>query len=227
MAERGFTLSAKDQAKTLDSITFYTTSTGDQQLMLFAVSGYAISSSTDVIHAVDVLSDGGSSPGGGTAFSVGWDFTVDQTITLTSLGQFDPNSNPTSNTVAIYQRGGAKLAEATVLATSPAELSGNYSARYATIDDLILPPGNYVVFSTQNGDNFISGGGSPEATFGPAVTWNKGVALDNGSSAGPLPETAPANWPIENAIEWRYFGPTFQYKLEGVILPDGMLIILR
>jgi len=45
----------------------------------------------------------------------------DDTITITSLGQFDPDSNPQANTVALYQRGGAKLAEATVAADSPAE----------------------------------------------------------------------------------------------------------
>ena len=163
-------------------------------------------------HAVDVTS-AGDGASGGSAYSVGWDFTVSQSIRITSLGQFDPDSNPKTNTVAIYQRGGAKLLEATVSSSSPTELSGIYSARYAAVGTLELPPGNYVVFSTQNGDNFIAGGANPTATFGTAITWNKGVANTNGSAAGPVPATAPASWPIENTNATRYFGPTFKYSL--------------
>jgi len=225
MAERGITLSSDDQSKTLSSITFFTTSAGDKQLGVFAVSGYALATPSDVFHAVDVLSDG-DGPSGGTSFSVGWDFTVSQTITVTSLGQFDPNSTTKSNSVAIYQRGGAKLLETIVYTDSPSELSGNYSTRYVPVDNLVLPPGNYVVFSTQNGNNFIAGGGAPDAIFGPAVTWNKGVALGSGSAAGPLPVTAPEPWPINNTTAFRYFGPTFTYKL-GAVTPLGLIIIIR
>ena len=226
MAGRGFTLPVADQAKTLTSITFTTTGDGDRQLAVFAVSGYAVAASQTVFHAVDVLSPGGGPSGGGN-YSVGWDFTVSQAITVTSLGQFDPDSNPKANTVAIYQRAGAKLVETTVSAASPSERSGNYLARYAPIHNLVLVPGNYVVFSTQNGDNFISGnGGNPAATFCPAITWNKGVALSLGSAAGPLLATAPATWPIEDTSAWRFFGPTFQYKL-GAFWPQGSAIFLR
>ena len=225
MAGRSFTLPVADQAKTLNSITFTTTGVGDKQLAVFAVSGYALAATQDVFHAVDVLSPGDGASGGST-YSVGWDFTVSQPITITSLGQFDPDSNPKTNTVAIYQRAGSKLVEATVSAASPAERSGNYLARYAPVHNLVLTPGNYVVFSTQNGDNFISGGGTPAAAFGPAVTWNKGVALASGSSAGPLLATAPASWPIEDARVWRYFGPTFTYKL-GAAWPQGLTILFR
>jgi autotransporter-associated beta strand protein len=173
---------------------------------------FTVVAAPTTFHAVDVMS-AGDGPALGTSFSVGWDFTVSQAIRITSLGQFDPDSNPKSNSVAIYQRGGAKLLEASVFSSSPAELSGIYSARYAAVSTLELPPGNYVVFSTQNGDNFIAGGGSPAATFGTGITWNKGVALASGSSAGPLPTTAPASWPIENTSASRYFGPTFKYNL--------------
>jgi hypothetical protein len=225
MAERGFTLPLADQAKTLNSITICTLGNNDQQLALFAVSGYALAPSFDVAHAVDVKSIG-DGPAGGGSYSVGWDFTVSQTITVTALGQFDPDSNPQANTVAIYQRGGAKLAEAVVSADSPAEPSGRFSARYAKIPNLVLTPGDYVVFSTQNGDNFIAPGGATAAAFGPAVTWNKGLALDVGSAAGPLPAAAPATWPLETYSAWRYFGPTFKYKL-GAVWPEGTMIRLR
>jgi lysophospholipase L1-like esterase len=222
MAGRAFTLPVADQAKTLTSITFTTTGVGDKQLAVFAVSGYALAATQEFFHAVDVTST--SAVSGGSTYSVGWDFTVPQTITVTSLGQFDPDANPRTNTVALYQRGGAKLAEAIVSAASATERSGNYLARYVTIRSLVLPPGDYVVFSTQNGDNFIT---SAAATLGPAITWNKGLALSSGSSAGPLPATAPASWPIEDPSAWRYFGPTFSYKLGGVAAPKGLLIRLR
>ena len=225
MAERGYVLSADDREKTLESITFYTTGNNGFQLALFAVSGYALVDLHENLPAVELLSEG-SGPGGGSTYAVGWDFTVSETITVTALGQFDPDSNPTSNSVAIYQRGGAKLVEVSVLASDPSEQNGNYPARYAAIDSLVLPAGDYVVFSSQNGDNFIAGSETTEANIGPAVTWNKGVALDAGSADDPLPETAPEPWPINNTSAYRYFGPTFKYFL-GVIYPEGTLIILR
>ncbi|MEI7954039.1 MAG: hypothetical protein WCJ66_02605, partial [Verrucomicrobiota bacterium] len=178
---------------------------------LLAVAGApCIAGRAQAMHAVDLTSDGGF--GYNNTFSVGWDFSISQSVTVTALGQFDPTTNtPQANTVAIYQRGGAKLVETSVLATSPAEASGNYSARYAVIAPLVLPPGNYVVVSTQNTVDFVSPFGNPTATLGLGITWNKGVALGSGSAAGPLPATAPASWPIENTTQFRYFGPTFKY----------------
>lgn len=222
MAERGYLLSKKDRDKTINSITFHTTGVTGSQLALFAVSGHVLASS-DNHHAVDLLS-AGDGVGAGATYSVGWDFTVTDTITITSLGQFDPSSNPTANSVAIYHRAGAKLAEAVLLATRPSEGCGNYSARYVAVDNLTLAPGDYVVFSTQNGNPFIAGGGKPAASIGPCIIWNKGVAVNG--AAGPLPITAPANWPIENNAAYRYFGPTFKYSL-GTITPKGLLFILR
>jgi len=225
MADREMTLSPLHRTKMLTSITFVTTGAASYQLAVFAVSGLVFDPASDTIRALDLLSAGDGAAGGGT-YSVGWDFTVQDTITLTSLGQFDPNGVATSNTVALYQRGGAKLAETTVLPTSDADMSGLYSARYARIRGLVLTNGNYVIVSTQNGDNFISGGGAPAAAFGPAIKWNKGVALASGSSAGPLPLSAPAVWPIENTSAHRYFGPTFTYKL-GRVWPAGLMICIK
>ena len=39
-----------------------------------------------------------------------------------------------------------------------------------------------MVFSTQNGDNFLAGSGTVDSSFGPAITWNKAVAMASGSS---------------------------------------------
>lgn len=169
------------------------------------------------INAVDVITDG-NGPGLGSNYSAGWDFTLSHTIEVIALGQFDPDSNPTSNTVAIYQRGGAKIAETSVLTNSPAEYSGNFSARYVPIASTVLAPGNYVVFSTQNGNNFIAPDGSPDATLGSVLTWNFGVAVSG--AAGPIPATAPPSWQIENSGSYRYIGPTFKYKLvsSGIFL---------
>lgn len=225
MADRRIVLAPVHRNKTVTSITFMTATPGSFQLAVFAISGYVLDPTSDTMHAIDLLTAGDGAAGGGT-YSVGWDFTVLDTITITSLGQFDPNGITKSNTVAIYQRGGAKLREVALLTNSTAELSGNYSARYQHVPGLILTNGNYVIVSTQNGDNFISGGGAPTGNFGPAIKWNKGVAMASGSSAGPLPATAPATWAIENPATYRYFGPTFQYQL-GVLWPKTTLIYIR
>jgi len=226
MADSRITLAPVHQAKTLTSITFVTQTAGNYQLAVFAVSGNAIDTTSDTMHAIDLLTPGDGATGGGT-YSVGWDFTVLDTITITSLGQFDPNGIAKNNVVALYQRGGAKLREVVVMTNSTAEFSGNYSARYQHIPSLVLTNGNYVIMSTQNGDNYIASGGTPTVNFGPAIQWNKGVALASGSSAGPLPVTAPTtNWPVENTSAYRYFGPTFQYQL-GVLWPKTTLIYIR
>jgi lysophospholipase L1-like esterase len=177
------------------------------------------------IHALDVTSNGGS-VGNGTGFSVGWEFTVSQTITVTALGQFDPNSNPQTNTVAIYQRvtggGGAQLVSASVLNTSPAEASGVCPARYAAVAPVVLPAGDYVVMSTQNGEDFIGPGGSPTVTMGTGLTWTNGVAFSG--AAGPLPATAPASWQINNNNPVRYLGPTFKYTLATPVPPTQLAV---
>jgi len=101
-----------------------------------------------------------------------------------------------------------------------------YGGALSNTGTIAVENGGVFVVSTQNGDNFIAGGGSPAAALGPAITWNKGVALSAGSSAGPLPDVAPANWPIEDSNAWRYFGPTFTYKL-GTDRPKGTLIRIK
>ncbi len=81
---------------------------------------FAVAAAPTTFHAVDVTSAGDGAAGGNT-YSVGWDFTVSQAIRLTSLGQFDPDSNPKSNSVAIYQRGGAKLIDCLLYTSDAAD----------------------------------------------------------------------------------------------------------
>ena len=65
------------------------------RLVALAVSAIGLiltAGSSHAAHAVN-LTGAGDGPQFGTRFSVGWDFTVSQTISVTALGQFDPDSN--------------------------------------------------------------------------------------------------------------------------------------
>ena len=69
-------------------------------LSLFWIVGAGTALAGDY-HAVDVLSCNDTT-NLGNDYAVGWDFTVTQTITVDSLGQFDPDGTPVTNQVALY-----------------------------------------------------------------------------------------------------------------------------
>jgi len=87
---------------------------------------------------------------------------------------------------------------------------------------VVLPAGNYVIMSTQNGEDFIGPGGLPTATMGAGITWTNGVAFSG--AAGPLPATAPASWQINNSSAVRYLGPTFKYATAAPVPPTQLAI---
>ncbi len=158
-----------------------------------------------------------SSNGSGMDYSVGWDFTVTKPIIVKALGQFDPNKNPTDNQVALYRRAGEKIVEVTVKADAVTAANGTRNARYAPVQDILLTNGNYVVFSQQNGVNYLDNDNA--ASFGEGIVWNKGVAISGKNAT--LPDSAPTTkWQIENSDQNRYFGPTFQYELAPPLMAE-------
>ncbi len=165
-------------------------------------------------YAADLLI---SSNGSSLDYSVGWDFTVTKPIIVKALGQFDPNKNPTDNQVALYRRAGEKIIEVTVKADAVTAANGTRTARYAPVQDILLTNGNYVIFSQQNGVNYLDNDNA--ASFGEGIVWNKGVAISGKNAT--LPDSAPTTkWQIENPNQNRYFGPTFQYELAPPLMAE-------
>ena len=157
------------------------------------------------IHALDIVSNVNNNSG----YSVGWDFQVSGTIWVTNLGIFDP-SGTANGEVAIYQdfTGGNRLADGNVLTSSPTEMSGSVSARYVSLATPVqLTSGTYVIYTNAN-ETFSEH--TTAVTFGPAISKGPLGGVANGGTGGALSTTTPA-FGITNNVDYRYYGPTFEY----------------
>jgi hypothetical protein len=122
-----------------------------------------------------VLSFSGSTaPANAFNQTVGWEFDVLNTITVTSLGWYDQNSDGLllAHTVGIWDSSGNLLTSVLVAQGTTDPLVGLF--RTAAITPIVLTPGtNYIVggqeFSTDN-----------EQLFGPASTTDSRIAFDKG-----------------------------------------------
>jgi hypothetical protein len=143
-------------------------------------------------------------------WAAGWEFTVDESIQVTSLGKFDYENNGIVGTgVALYNRtdGGTKLVEASLAAAS-SESSGDYTAYYTPITPLTLTPGNtYTIVAVQDGPTEAIFWANNTATYGAQITYVRGIAQSGAS----LPATFTSNSPALGLPTHGYFGGTFKY----------------
>lgn len=145
-------------------------------------------------------------------FSLGYVFTVNQSVHVTDLGQFDVLGNGAVGAakVALFNWDtGAKLTE-TSLAAAVLEETGFYDTHFVSIAPVILLPGTRYLLATEVAANeFIYGNGI--ITFDSAVQWTEGRATPVGSPA--MPTTADAtSFSIIRTDEasGSYFGPNMK-----------------
>jgi hypothetical protein len=157
-------------------------------------------------------------------FSLGYVFTVAQSVEVGALGQFDVLGNGAVGTakVALFNWDtGAKIAE-TTLAGATLEETGFYDTRFSSITPVILGPGTRYLLATEVAANdFAYGNGI--MTFDPAIQWQAGRATPVDSPA--MPATANSStFPIERTTEagGSYFGPNL--KLTTVEPPSGIAL---
>ena len=128
---------------------------------------------------------GNAVSGGLGDFTVGWSFTVSQSIRVTDLGYLDRGQDGLvgSHSIGLWTGAGSLLASDTV--TNADALDGRF--RYTDIVDVVLSPGVYVVGGTNDSvDGFIVTGSfttPPEIGFlraryvaGAALAFPNGVA---------------------------------------------------
>jgi hypothetical protein len=120
-------------------------------------------------------------------YSIGWTFTVNQPLQVSSLGCFDYNSDGFAgpHAVGIWNSSGALLVSTTVPASTAAPLgpgvTGSDGFRYVAISPVLLAGGTYTIDGVSNrSDMFLADvtdfGTSPLITYGLAY-YSDGAVL--------------------------------------------------
>jgi MYXO-CTERM domain-containing protein len=116
-------------------------------LMSVALAPFAAQASTAI-----ALGTGGSDTSHGTNYTLGFIFSPDADITVTSLGDFFPAASTTMQSVGLWSLFGTLLATATV--TGPGASSDGFD--FTAITPVMLTPGNdYVVGATAQSDDYV------------------------------------------------------------------------
>jgi len=144
--------------------------------------------------ALSIADFGSGIPDG--PWTLGWQFNVNSTITVSDLGAFDDELDDftVAHDVGLWTAGGTLLASTKVNVGDP--LVGNF--RYHSIAPLVLGPGHYVVGANkfgQGGDTYTLGVRTlvtpPETTFlasafagGGALQFPGSTGIDNSYFGG-------------------------------------------
>lgn len=118
--------------------------------------------------------------------TIGWEFTLSTTITVTHLGVMGPGQLNGDHDIAIWaSSGGAPLVQGTVLTTDP--LTDLF--RYTAVAPTVLGPGTYVI-AAENDAKDVSG--SEPRTFRrrPASPTSRG-GMNSGSVCSFPPRSKP------------------------------------
>lgn len=145
---------------------------------------------------------------GNGQFTVGWQFNVTTTISVTQLGWMGNQLNG-NHQVAIWTVGGTLLAMDTVSTTDP--LTGLF--RYKAISPLVLGPGAYII-AGENDARDIYGGLAANFSTASGIQYVTGKYQAGTGLQFPL-QSDNSNGP-------EIFGPNFQFN--AVPVPAGVVM---
>lgn len=147
-------------------------------------------------------------------YTVGWAFSVTNTITVDSLGWFDDGSDGflSNHSVGIFTNTGSLLTSA--LVTSTDTLDGGF--RFADIALISLTPGDYVVSGTTGNDKFQAFASS--VVTAPDITYIGGRFVFTGNSTLTNP-TQPSDRGLS------YFGANFTITARSVPEPSSLILM--
>lgn len=155
---------------------------------------------------------GGTDQNNGANFSLGWEFTVNYTVTVTELGFYDDLGDGLvdDHAVGIYSSGGTLLTSGTVVSSDA--LDGQF--RYTDVADLVLTSGNtyYMMAVTGTVDKYNVNG---TLSVHPAVNWVRN-AYYSPPGGGVL---APPNFFDNPPGVTGYFGGGFKIDSTSVPAP--------
>jgi hypothetical protein len=157
-------------------------------------------------------------------FTVGWTFTVTQTVQVDALGYFDHNANglASAHAVAIWDSTGANQL---VSATVPNGVAGTLdnSFRFVPCTLTTLLPGNYVIGGHSGSGDLVADQATSVLTI-PQITFGQNRATTTSSGTLMFPNT---HFPSQGL---GFFGPNFQVLPEPgflTLLPAAGALLLR
>lgn len=154
---------------------------------------------------------------GNPSFTLGWTFTVNQSITVTSLGIFDSSQDGLvdSYETGIFDNGGNLLVSATVAAGTVDPLTNQF--RYAAVAPTVLGPGTYTIGAVYNSGNdpLIFPGVAVNFATAPEITF-----VQSGYNPGNVLTSPTSSVGTDPA----YFGTNFQFTAAAVPEPATMTI---
>jgi hypothetical protein len=135
-----------------------------------------------------------TAPTSSGAFVIGWQFTTNVAVTVSSLGNFDNNNDGLveSHTVGIYNSVGTLLVSAIVPAGTAGTLISGF--RYTSISPFVLASGqSYTIAATNVNEIWSYGLGATGVVVNPAINVpaNSGVFNANGGATLAFPTTKP------------------------------------
>jgi hypothetical protein len=184
--------------------------------VLGLILGSAVQANAD---PVLVFNEGTGGSGANQNQSVGWQFNVVSSLTVTALGWFDQGANglATSHMVGIWAPDGTLLASVLVPAGMVGTLDGQF--RVISIPSLILPVGNGYIVGGQNfSTNTERLAFDVTQTVDPRITYVDATfsALDSGF-------VRPTNF---SAAVTGFYGPGFSVLPAGPAVPEPATMLL-
>ncbi|MEW6249948.1 MAG: DUF4082 domain-containing protein [Planctomycetota bacterium] len=174
--------------------------------LVCALAVAAVASADFAITSINPAGGGGTPVAGSNH---GWEFTVNQPITVTHLGLFDRDDNGLmhDHPIGLFRTDGTLLASGTLTAGTGNTLIDHF--RYVAITATALNVGQqYVVgyYSAQEFGDFVITSNS-QKVVNPAITWNNGRWNATGVFGMP-----------GNIVGDDRFGPNFQFIPEPAAL---------
>jgi hypothetical protein len=151
-------------------------------------------------------------------FTIGFQFNVNTSISVTGLGVFDDGQNGLSDSypIAIFDFAGVSVVSTTVNSGTTDSLINQF--RYSSVAPFALSPGVYYIgalYLTGN-DPLLFPGEVTNFSTSPEITFNANAFAIGGTLSAPFDilDTSPA-----------YFGPNFTYTSSVIPEPSGVIAL--
>jgi hypothetical protein len=183
---------------------------------MFAAAG--LSNMAQAVPAISVTNTTANSLGAGQTFTLGYQFTTDQSISVSALGVFDSDQDGLvdSYPVAIWNSSGAQVASGIVASGTSEPLVAQF--RYQTVSSVTLSPGTYQIgalYTTSDDGVLFPGFTTGFSTAAPVAFVQNAFAFGS-TLADPINSTSALP---------SFVGPNFQFDAAATPEPASIAVI--